>query len=52
MSLSGNCADIGSMGLENLKLIRDKIVDLQKLEKMIQDMTDSCKANQDSRVQF
>ena len=47
MSLSGNCADIESMGLQKLQLIRDKIDDLQRLEKVIQDMTDSCKANQD-----
>jgi len=47
MSLSGNCADVESMGLQKLRLIRDKIADLQRLEKVIQDMTDSCKANQD-----
>lgn len=47
MSLSGNCADVESMGLQKLRLIRDKIADLLRLEKVIQDMTDSCKANQD-----
>ena len=47
MSLSGSCADIESMGLQKLNLIRNKIADLQRLEKVIQDMTDSCKANQD-----
>lgn len=50
MSLSGNCADIESMGLQKLQLIRDKIDDLQRLEKVIQDMTDSCKANQDPKT--
>jgi MerR family mercuric resistance operon transcriptional regulator len=47
MSLSGNCADIESMGLQKLNLIRNKIADLQRLDKVIQDMTDSCKTNQD-----
>jgi len=47
MSLSSSCADIESMGLQKLNLIRNKIADLQRLEKVIQDMTDSCKANQD-----
>ncbi|QPL42322.1 MerR family transcriptional regulator [Pseudoalteromonas sp. A41-2] len=47
MSQSGSCADIESMGLQKLNLIRNKIADLQRLEKVIQDMTDSCKANQD-----
>ncbi len=47
ISLSGNCADVESMGLKKLRLIRDKIADLQRLEKVIQDMTNSCKANQD-----
>lgn len=47
MSLSGSCADIESMGLQKLNLIRNKIADLQRLEKVIQEMTDSCKANQD-----
>ena len=50
MSLSGNCADIESMGLQKLQLIRDKIDDLLRLEKVIQDMTDSCKANQDPKT--
>jgi MerR family transcriptional regulator, mercuric resistance operon regulatory protein len=47
MSLSSNCAEVESLGLQKLQLIRDKINDLQRLEKVIQDMTDSCKANQD-----
>lgn len=47
MSLSGNCADVESMGLQKLRVISDKIADLQRLEKVIQDMTDSCKANLD-----
>lgn len=47
MSMSGNCADVESMGLHKLKLIREKIADLQRLEKVIQDMTISCKTNQD-----
>lgn len=47
MSLSGSCADVESMGLQKLRLIREKIADLQRLEQVIQDMTNSCKANQD-----
>lgn len=47
MSMSGNCADVESMGLHKLELIREKIADLQRLEQVIQDMTNSCKANQD-----
>ncbi|GHE92522.1 MerR family transcriptional regulator [Thalassotalea profundi] len=47
MSLSGSCADVESMGLQKLRLIRKKIADLQRLEQVIQDMTNSCKANQD-----
>ncbi|NMP31830.1 MerR family transcriptional regulator [Thalassotalea sp. M1531] len=47
MSMSGNCADVESMGLQKLMLIREKIADLQRLEQVIQDMTNSCKANQD-----
>jgi MerR family transcriptional regulator, mercuric resistance operon regulatory protein len=47
MSLSGSCADVESMGLQKLRLIREKIADLQRLEKVIQEMTDSCKTNQD-----
>lgn len=45
MSLSENCADVESLGLQKLQLIRNKISDLQQLEKVIRDMTDSCKAN-------
>jgi MerR family mercuric resistance operon transcriptional regulator len=47
MSMNGNCADVESMGLQKLKLIREKIADLQRLEQVIQDMTNSCKTNQD-----
>lgn len=47
MSLSGSCADVESMGLQKLRLIREKISDLQRLEQVIQDMTNSCKANHD-----
>ncbi|WP_372762233.1 MerR family DNA-binding transcriptional regulator [Pseudoalteromonas sp.] len=47
MSLSGNCADIESLGRKKLRLISDKIADLHRLEQLIQGMTDSCKANQD-----
>ncbi len=49
MSLSSNCAEVESLGLQKLQLIRDKISDLKRLEKVIQDMTDSCKANQDPK---
>ena len=47
MTMSGNCADVESMGLQKLKLIREKIAILQRLEHVIQDMTNSCKANHD-----
>ncbi len=50
MSLSGNCADVELMGLQKLSLIRDKIADLQQLEKVIQDMTNSCKVNKDANT--
>ncbi|MCP4584581.1 MerR family transcriptional regulator [Pseudoalteromonas sp.] len=50
MSLSSNCAEVESLSLLKLQLIRDKINDLQRLERVIQDMTDSCKDNQDPKT--
>lgn len=47
MSLSSNCAEVESIGLQKLELIQDKIKNLQRLEKVIQEMTDSCKLNKD-----
>lgn len=47
MSLSDNCAEVETLGLQKLKIIRNKISDLQRLEQVIQTMTNSCKTNQD-----
>lgn len=49
MSLSGNCAEVELLGLQKLRLIRNKIADLHRLEKVIRDMTESCRANQDPK---
>lgn len=47
MSMDGDCAQVEVLGLQKLKIIRNKISDLQRLEKVISDMTNSCKTNQD-----
>ncbi len=46
MSLSNNCSEVKSMSLQKLELIQAKIANLQKLENVIQQMTESCKRNQ------
>ena len=47
MSMENNCDQIESLGLQKLDIIRNKISDLQRLESVISEMTNSCKANQD-----
>jgi MerR family mercuric resistance operon transcriptional regulator len=47
MSMDGDCAKVESLGLQKLNIIRCKIKDLQRLEKVIQEMTDSCRNNDD-----
>ena len=47
MLMDGNCVKVESFGLQKLEIIRNKISDLQRLEKVISEMTNSCKANQD-----
>jgi MerR family mercuric resistance operon transcriptional regulator len=47
MSMENNCAEVESLGLQKLDIIRNKIFDLQRLESVISKMTNSCKTNQD-----
>ena len=47
MSMDGNCAKVEYFGLHKLEIIRNKISNLQRLEKVINEMTNSCKTNQD-----
>ncbi len=47
MSMDGNCAQVESLSLQKLKIIQNKIVDLQRLEKVIKEMTNSCRTNSD-----
>ncbi len=47
MSMEHNCAQVESLGLQKLDIIRNKISDLQRLESVISKMTNSCKTNQD-----
>ncbi|MBA6346797.1 MULTISPECIES: MerR family transcriptional regulator [unclassified Colwellia] len=47
MSMENNCAQVESLGLQKLDIIRNKIFDLQRLESVISKMTNSCKTNQD-----
>jgi len=47
MSMDGDCAKIESLGLQKLQIIQNKITDLQRLEKVIQEMTNSCRNNDD-----
>jgi len=47
MSMDGDCAKVESFGLQKLEIIRNKISNLQRLEKVIDDMTSACKTNQD-----
>jgi MerR family mercuric resistance operon transcriptional regulator len=48
LSLSGNCKDVESLGLNKLVLIRQKIADLKRLEQVISEMTKSCQDNADT----
>ncbi|ASP48157.1 MerR family DNA-binding transcriptional regulator [Cognaticolwellia beringensis] len=47
ISMENNCVQVESLGLQKLDIIRNKISDLQRLERVISEMTNSCKANQD-----
>jgi MerR family mercuric resistance operon transcriptional regulator len=47
MSMENNCLQVESLGLQKLEIIRNKISDLQHLETVISEMTNSCKTNQD-----
>lgn len=47
MSMDGDCAKVESLGLQKLQIIQNKITDLQRLEKVIQEMTNSCRNNDD-----
>jgi MerR family mercuric resistance operon transcriptional regulator len=47
MLMDGNCADVESLGLKKLEIIQDKIADLQRLESVIKEMTNSCRTNHD-----
>ena len=47
MSMENDCAQVESLGLQKLDIIRNKIFDLQHLESVISKMTNSCKTNQE-----
>jgi MerR family transcriptional regulator, mercuric resistance operon regulatory protein len=47
ISMDGNCQQVESMGLKKLALIREKIADLKRLEKVIAEMTSECQKNKD-----
>jgi MerR family mercuric resistance operon transcriptional regulator len=47
MSMENNCSQVASLGLQKLAIIRNKISDLQRLESVINEMTKSCKTNND-----
>jgi MerR family mercuric resistance operon transcriptional regulator len=47
MLMEGDCEQVASLGLQKLSIIRNKISNLQRLEKVISDMTTSCKSNTD-----
>lgn len=47
MSMDGDCNQVETLGLQKLEVIRNKISDLQRLEKVISEMTNSCKTNKD-----
>jgi MerR family mercuric resistance operon transcriptional regulator len=47
ISMENNCVQVESLGLQKLDIIRNKISDLQRLESVISEMTNSCKTNQD-----
>lgn len=45
MSMDGNCSQVEKMGLQKLEVIRYKISELQRLEEVIIQMTNTCKSN-------
>ena len=47
MSMDGDCKQVESFGLQKLDIIRHKIADLQRLESVISEITNSCKTNRD-----
>ncbi|MBA6392168.1 MerR family transcriptional regulator [Colwellia sp. BRX10-3] len=47
MSMDSNCSQVESLGLQKLNIIQNKISDLQRLEKVIKEMTNSCQSNND-----
>jgi MerR family mercuric resistance operon transcriptional regulator len=47
MSMDNNCSQVELLSRQKLAIIRDKINDLQRLEKVILDMTDTCMQNED-----
>ena len=47
MSMENNCVQVEILGLQKLEIIRNKIADLQRLETVISEMTNSCKTNKD-----
>lgn len=47
MALDGECEKVASLGLQKLHIIQNKIADLQRLEKVIEEMTNSCLDNDD-----
>jgi len=47
MSMGGDCARVESLGLQKLRIIQSKINDLQGLEVVIKEMTNSCRNNND-----
>jgi len=46
MSMENNCQQVANLGLQKLAIIRNKISDLQRLERVLSAMTDSCYRNQ------
>ncbi|GAA74855.1 MerR family transcriptional regulator, mercuric resistance operon regulatory protein [Pseudoalteromonas sp. BSi20480] len=47
MSMDNNCSQVELLSRQKLAIIRDKINDLQRLEKVILDMTNTCMQNED-----
>ena len=47
MSMDNNCSQVELLSRQKLTIIRDKINDLQRLEKVILDMTGTCMQNED-----
>lgn len=43
--MDGNCSQVEKMGLQKLEIIRHKISELQRLEEVIIQMTNTCKSN-------